>query len=73
MHTGDINLSRARGTKAQRRQTYFQNPPDENTIDFQQAKRQRHIELRPKTLGQESLILSLLDHAVDVTVALGPL
>jgi phosphate starvation-inducible PhoH-like protein len=73
MHTGEMHLSRARGTKAQRRQNSSHNQHTmENTIDFQQAKRQRHIELRPKTLGQESLILSLLDPGVDVTVVLGP-
>ena len=46
----------------------------ENTIDFQQAKKPqpRHIELRPKTLGQEQLVLSLTDPSVFVTVAIGP-
>jgi phosphate starvation-inducible PhoH-like protein len=67
-----INLSRARGTKAQRRQQYQQEPQQENTIDFNQARKSRHIELRPKTRGQEQLIVNLLDPAAVATVVLGP-
>lgn len=73
MFKGEPNLSRARGSKAQRRlqQTH---QPLENTIDFQQAvkKKNRYIELRPKTQAQERLILSLLNPNNFITVAVGP-
>jgi phosphate starvation-inducible PhoH-like protein len=76
MFTGEINLSRARGTKANRRiQSSQQNYETiENTIDFRTAKKSqpRHIELRPKSRAQEELILNLLDPAVNITVAVGP-
>lgn len=68
-------MSRARGTKHNnRRMQQHEYAQIENTIDFQQAKKPqpRHIELRPKTLGQEQLILSLTDPSVFVTVAVGP-
>ena len=77
MSIGDYNLSRARGSKAQQRrlnnqQQYSTN--QENTIDFHSATkiRQRHIELKPKTVGQERLILNLLDTDCPIVVALGP-
>lgn len=75
MFTGDNNLSRARGTKAQKR---IQNQPyhqQENTIDFQQAVNKfkpRPIELRPKTRAQENLVLSLVNPNSHITVAVGP-
>jgi phosphate starvation-inducible PhoH-like protein len=77
MFRGDINLSRARGTKAQQRrnqQQYLQYESQENTIDFQRATRQqrRHIELVPKSQAQERLVLSLLDANIPITIALGP-
>jgi phosphate starvation-inducible PhoH-like protein len=76
MFTGEINLSRARGTKANRRiQSSQQNYETiENTIDFRTAKKSqpRHIELRPKSRAQEELILNLLDPTVNITVAVGP-
>lgn len=73
MLKGEFNLSRARGTKAQqRRQQQFINDT-ENTIDFKRARSQpKHIELRPKTLAQEQLILNLLDPNTAITVAVGP-
>lgn len=75
MFIGDINLSRARGTKAQQRRQQ-QNPvlQQENTIDFQKATkiRYRPIELVPKSLAQEQLVLSLMDPRNHITVALGP-
>jgi len=76
MSKGEIDLSRARGTKAQRRmqqsQQYYEQP--ENTIDFRIAKKSqpRPIELRPKSRAQEQLILNLLDPAVNISVAVGP-
>ena len=75
MHTGDLHLSRARGTKAQRRQQqhHHHQQYEENTIDFQQAiKKRRPIELRPKTRAQERLVLSLLDPDHNITIAIGP-
>jgi len=76
MFIGDINLSRARGTKAQQRrqqQNYITSQP-ENTIDFQKATkiRYRQIELVPKSLAQEQLILGLMDPKNHITIALGP-
>lgn len=72
MFTGESNLSRARGAKAQRR--LQQQEVIENTIDFKQAfkPKQRHIELRPKTRAQEQLILNLLDPSIHIAVAVGP-
>ena len=74
MLIGETDLSRARGTKAQRRMQAQQDIQIENTIDFRQAKRTppRHIELRPKSLAQEKFILDLLDTKIDITVAVGP-
>ena len=71
---GEPDLSRARGAKAQRRLAQ-QNYAVENTITFRPAakKPQQHpIDLIPKSRGQEQLVLSLLDDATDVTVAVGP-
>lgn len=61
-------MSRAR--KAQKRnQTDF-----ENIIDFQKARRPkaRDIELVPKSLAQEKLVLSLTNPKNYVTIAVGP-
>jgi phosphate starvation-inducible PhoH-like protein len=72
MFKGELDLSRARGAKAQRR--LQQQTIIENTIDFKQAfkPKQRHIELRPKTRAQEQLILNLLDPNIHIAVAVGP-
>jgi phosphate starvation-inducible protein PhoH and related proteins len=72
MFEGEQNLSRARGTKAQRRQQQY--PELENTIDFNRANKtkQRNIDLRPKTKAQEKLVLHLLDPDSTITVAVGP-
>jgi len=73
MFIGDKDLSRARGSKAQKRiqnQTFQQ---QENTIDFQQAVNKfkpRPIELRPKTQAQENLVMHLCLPAV--LAAAGP-
>jgi phosphate starvation-inducible protein PhoH len=64
---------RGRGAKAQKRmQNYY--PSEENTIHFNPAfkKRQRSVELIPKSRGQEKLIVSLLDDDTDIVVATGP-
>jgi phosphate starvation-inducible PhoH-like protein len=74
MLIGDLNLSRARGTKAQQRRQQQTQEYVANTIDFKQAKPQhnKHIELHPKTQAQESLLFSLLDPSTHITIALGP-
>lgn len=74
MFKGELNLSRARGTKAQRRHQQQYELAVENTIDFQKARQHqsRHIELRPKSRAQEDLICSLLDPSTTVTIAVGP-
>lgn len=68
---GELTLSKARYARANRK---FSPPaPDANTIDFRPSlRRERHIELVPKTLAQEKLILSLLNPQDSVTIAVGP-
>ena len=72
---GETNLSK-RGAKAIRRQQqqYQQYDEVENTINFHQPQRtqQRRIELVPKSLGQEKLILELTNSNNDIVVAVGP-
>lgn len=75
MFEGEQHLSRSRGAKAQRRQAQqFQQHAVENTINFrpQAAPRPKPPELRPKSIGQERLVLSLLNDATVITVAVGP-
>lgn len=77
MFKGEPILSRARGTKAQRRhQQQFEQfeVAQANTIDFQKARQytNRTIELRPKSRAQEDLIINLMDPSLDIVVALGP-
>lgn len=68
---GGAQLSKARYARANRK---FGSPtPDANTIDFRPSlRRERHIQLVPKTLAQERLILSLLDAQTPITIAVGP-
>ena len=71
MTQGELTLSRARGAKAQRRIHTQQ----ENTINFNQTEkrtRQRSVEIVPKSLAQERLILSLFDAETHITIAVGP-
>lgn len=75
MFKGELDLSRARGAKAQRRQAqqqYYQ--AVENTINFSPAVKVHHktVELIPKSRGQEKLVVSLLNDDVSITVAVGP-
>ena len=74
MTQGELTLSRARGAKAQKRITAVPSVAHENTINFYPNARtqQRTVELRPKTLGQERLILDLLDDSQHIVVATGP-
>lgn len=62
-------MSRSRGAKAQKKIEYF-----ENTINFHQAVhvQKRTVEIIPKSLGQEKLILSLQDSRNHIAVAVGP-
>lgn len=72
MTQGDFTLSRARGAKAQKRNTASPVEVNENTINFYPRTQNRNIQLIPKTLGQEKLILSLLDPNKSIVVASGP-
>ena len=72
MTQGETTLSRARGAKAQKRQAVHYQEPTENTINFYPRNQNRNIQLIPKTLGQEKLILALLDHNASIVVASGP-
>ena len=70
---GETDLSRARGVKAQRQKQ--QHYVVENTINFNQTEkrtRQRSVEIVPKSLAQERLILSLFDTETHITIAVGP-
>lgn len=56
-------------------QTFYQkhsSQPDSNTINFNQVKQKRPINLIPKTINQEQYILALQDTEVDVVIAGGP-
>lgn len=66
---GAIQLSKLR-----RAQKKYQNTSlSENTIDFNKAKfKYKRIDLLPKTITQESLILNLIDPKCYVSVAVGP-
>ena len=70
MLIGEHNLGKAKQS-TQRKTNYNKSS---NTIDFNdnQRNRPRHIELVPKSLGQEKLILDLTNAAQSITVAVGP-
>jgi phosphate starvation-inducible PhoH-like protein len=75
MSKGEWDLSRARGAKAQRRQQQQQQyHAVENTIDFRPTARPktRPIQLVPKTLNQEKLVLALDDYQQHIVIAVGP-
>lgn len=57
-------------SRAKRKAKY--QPREDNTINFNQAIKNRNIELRPKSLNQEKLILNLLDESQSIVVATGP-
>jgi phosphate starvation-inducible protein PhoH and related proteins len=76
---GELDLSRARGAKAQRRQQQSRQQLsysiNENTIDFNQGaprKQFKRIDLVPKTRAQENLILNLEDFSQHIVIAVGP-
>lgn len=70
MTQGEFTLSRARSTKAQKRNAVPITEP--NTITFAPPSRHRTVELIPKTRGQEKLILALLDTTNHIVVTAGP-
>jgi len=70
MTQGELTLSRARSTKAQKRNAAPITEP--NTITFAPPSRHRTVELIPKTRGQEKLILALLDTTNHIVVTAGP-
>jgi phosphate starvation-inducible protein PhoH and related proteins len=67
-------LSRARGSKAQQKRQQQTNQSMENTISFQKGRTfaSKNVELVPKTLAQERLILSLNDDMQHIVIAVGP-
>jgi phosphate starvation-inducible PhoH-like protein len=59
-------------SRAKRKAKYQRQLQQDNTINFNQALKRKHIELRPKSINQEKLITSLLDPQTNITVATGP-
>ena len=59
-------------SRAKRKARYQRQLQQDNTINFNQALKRKHIELRPKSHNQENLITSLLDPQTNITVATGP-
>ena len=59
-------------SRAKRKAKYQRQLQQDNTINFNQALKRKHILLLPKTYNQEKLIQSLLDQATSITVATGP-
>ena len=59
-------------SRAKRKAKYQRQLQQDNTINFNQALKRKHIELHPKSRNQEKLILSLLDAHTSITVATGP-
>ena len=59
-------------SRAKRKAKYQRQLQQDNTINFNQALKRKHIELQPKSPNQENLITSLLDPQTNITVATGP-
>ncbi len=59
-------------SRAKRKAKYQRQLQQDNTINFNQALKRKHIELHPKSPNQENLITSLLDPQTNITVATGP-
>ena len=59
-------------SRAKRKAKYQRQLQQDNTINFNQALKRKHIELHPKSINQENLITSLLDPQTNITVATGP-
>ncbi len=72
MFKGGFDLSRARGAKAQKRmEVVVQNETNVSYFPNQRSQN-RTVELRPKTLNQERLVVSLLDEQTPIVVTVGP-
>ena len=65
-------MSKTRTAKAQKRMSY--QPMENNTINFNQVlkEKSRPVELLPKSLNQENLVLNLLDPLQHIVIAVGP-
>ena len=59
-------------SRAKRKAKYQRQLQQDNTINFNQALKRKHIELHPKSYNQQKLISSLLDPYTAITVATGP-
>jgi len=59
-------------SRAKRKAKYQRQLQQDNTINFNQALKRKHIKLHPKSRNQEKLILSLLDAQTSIVVATGP-
>jgi len=59
-------------SRAKRKAKYQRQLQQDNTINFNQALKRKHIELHPKSHNQIKLIQSLLDPHTSITVATGP-
>lgn len=59
-------------SRAKRKAKYQRQLQQDNTINFNQALKRKHIQLLPKSHNQEKLIQSLLDPYTTITVATGP-
>ena len=59
-------------SRAKRKAKYQRQLQQDNTINFNQALKRKHIEFHPKSINQENLITSLLDPQTNITVATGP-
>ena len=72
MIKGGLELSRARGAKAQKRITVVE--PETANISYFPNQRiaNKTVELRPKSMNQERLVLNLLDDSMSIVVATGP-
>ena len=59
-------------SRAKRKARYQRQLQQDNTINFNQALKRKNIELRPKSINQEKLILNLLNTDTSIVVATGP-
>ena len=59
-------------SRAKRKAKYQRQLQQDNTINFNQALKRKHIQLLPKSHNQEKLIQNLLDPYTSITVATGP-
>ena len=72
MFKGGTELSRARGAKAQKRMMVVDQDAANISYFPSQRSPNKTVELRPKSINQEKLILNLLDEEISIVVATGP-